>query len=367
MDDSKQEFRHDPGKMEVTASDNNHVSPMKVMDQSFFNLRPKIAHGAFQPRLLQVPWAQIIASKRVVQVGEPFNIKVIGNSPIGLSEVCWSGRGTGIVELDKEHWRSAAGEITHQEIWDSITINQPGVFRFGADSRDIRYGSLIGFQSPHQASGAGYISECIVEVREDISYDAQVDTVKTKYGKNDEWANWMKSSEIRVRYENVWQRCSSIPTTLQLAFHYEGTPIAYNPQWENELQHMNALDKMATMTFPGLSFEFLFGVDPATTDMSIEVGGGGATSHGGGNSAYLYYETIFNHEFGHVLNLSHHYAGDDISASLYMPPEEELCVMARSSTQYCSGCRAAMHLDLGADTTAELSAVIDNIRNRYPY
>lgn len=353
--------------------DHSLIEPQKVMEKRVWKLRPRKPFWDFPPRILfcdvclptAVPQVQIIASKRVVQVDETFNIKVIGSSSIGLMAVWWFGRGTGIVAIDKAHWHDLAGENYHEEIWTDITIDQPGVFTFGANSRDILYGVELGV--PHQASEGAGISECVVEVRNNISYDAQVDVIKAMHGKTNEWETWMKSDKVRARYENAWERSRSIPTTLKLAFRYGGAPLAYDPSWESEHQHMEVLDDMGTLAFPGLSFEFLFGADPATTDMLVEVGGLGGTSHAGGNYAYLYYETIFNHEFGHILNIPHHYLGADVSTKIFMPPGEDYCVMARNSNQYCSGCRAAMHLNLEADTSAKLSAITSDIISRYPY
>ena len=362
-----------PEKKGTKKPDYSLIEPLKVMKKPVLKLRPRKPLWNFQPRLLScdvclpiaVPQVQIIASKRAVQVGEPFNIKVIGSSSIGLRAVWWFGRGTGIDEIDQAHWHDVAGEMFHEEIWEGVTIDQPGTYTFGANSRDVLYGVELGV--PHQASEGAGISECIVEVRGDISYDEQVDVVKARYGKTNEWETWMKSVEVRARYETIWERSRAIPTTMKLAFRYGGAPLACNPPWEDEHQHMEVLDEMATLAFPSLSFEFLFGADPATTDMLIEVGGLGGTSHAGGNYAYLYYETIFGHEFGHILNVPHHYPGADISTSIFMPPGEDHCVMARNSNQYCSGCMAAMHLDLDANTSAELSAITGDIISRYPY
>jgi hypothetical protein len=177
----------------------------------------------------------------------------------------------------------------------------------------------------------------------------------------------MKSAEIRGRYEIAWERSRTVPTTLKLAFRYGGAPLAYNPPWVDEHQHMEVLDEMATLAFPGLNFEFLYGADPATTDMLIEVGGLGGISRAGGNQGYLYYETIFGHEFGHFLNIPHHYPGADTSTQIFMPPGEDKCVMARNSNQYCTGCKAAMHLNLDVDTSAGLAVITGDIMSRYPY
>lgn len=373
MKNSKKKLKSVPAKIVGGEPGFSLIEPLKVMKKPAFKLRPRKPLWDFQPRLFccdaclptAVPQVQIIASKRVVQVGEPFNIKVIGCCSVGLRAVWWFGRGTGIVEIDKAHWHSLAGETFHEEIWEGVTINQPGTFTLGANSRDVLYGVELGV--PHQASEGAGISECIVEVRDDISYSEQVNIVKARYGKSNEWETWMESAEVRARYESAWERSRTVPTTLKLAFRYGGAPLAYDPPWEDEHQHMEVFDEMATLSYPGLNFELLFGADPATTDMLIEVGGLGGTSHAGGNYAYLYYETIFGHEFGHILSIPHHYLGADISTTIFMPPGETLCVMARNSNQYCSGCRAAMHLDLNADTSAELSAIGSDILSRYPY
>ncbi|GJM16686.1 MAG: hypothetical protein DHS20C13_20130 [Thermodesulfobacteriota bacterium] len=312
-----------------------------------------------------VPQVQIIASKRVVRTGEPFNIKVLASSSIGLRSLWWFGIDTGLRNLDRAFWHELTGQSFHEKIWEDISIDVPGIYRLGANSRDVLYSVEHGV--PHQASEGAGIAQCVVEVREDISYNAQVEVVKAKYGKSTSWRNWMRSDDIRARYEPVWNRCRSIPTTLKLAFRYGGDPLAYDPAWENEHAHMNKLEEMGSFQFPGLNFEFLFGANPANTDMLIEVGGIGGTSHAGGNYAYLYYETIFGHEFGHVLAVPHHYPGDDYLTNIFLPPGEEHCTMARNSNQYCSGCRAAMHLDLDADTSSELSIVTSDILGRYPY
>ena len=314
---------------------------------------------------MSTPQVQIIASKRVVAVGETFSIKVIASATAGLTALWWFGRETGITAMDKAHWHDLSGEPFHEEVWENISLNAAGVYTFGANSRDVLYGVEIGV--PHQASEGAGIAECVVEVRDDISYDHQVDRVRADYGKPAAWATWMKSADVRARYEPVWNRSRAVPTTLKLAFNYGGAPLAYNPPWASESQHMEVMDELATQSFPGLNFDFLFGADPATTDMQVVVGGNGVVSHAGGNYAYLYYETIFGHEFGHILNVPHHYAGNDVANPIFLPPGENHCVMARNSNQYCSACRAAMHLDLNADTSAAVSAAMSDISGRYPY
>lgn len=354
-------------------TDLDYEGEFKVIDKSILKLRPLTRFWEVPQRILScdvclpvaVPQVQIIASKRVVQVGETFKVKVLGSALAGLKAIWWFGRNTGDDDIDKAHWHGLSGETFYEQVWDNVSFGQPGIYTLGANSRDTLYGVELGV--PHQASEGAGISECVVEVRDDISYDAQVDVVKAKFGKTDAWETWMKSPDIRTRYESVWNRSRSVPTTLKLAFNYGGAPLAYNPPWTDEQEHMQVLDDMANLFFPGLDFEFHFGADPSTTDMQIVVGGLGFTSSAGGDYGYLYYETIFGHEFGHMLNVPHHYVGNDTSTHVFMPPGEDKCIMARNSNQYCSGCKAAMHLDLDADNGTALSAITSDILDRYPY
>lgn len=314
------------------------------------------------------PRVEIIASGRVVEVGEPFDIKVIGASAIGLTAIWWFGHNTGESQLDVAHWHDLSGEKHHEQVWKGITISQPGTYTFAANSRDILYGKEVGVA--HQASEGAGLAICTVEARQDISYDAQVGHIDVRYGKSTAWRTWMESTAVRKRYEKVWDKSRHAPTTIKVAFAYGGTPIPYNPPWASEDAHMTVLEETARLWFPGLSFDFLFGADPKTTDVFVEAGGKGNTSYAGGLSwvsyLYLYWETIFGHEFGHILAVDHHYPGADIYTKIHLPPDEDKCVMARNSNQYCSGCRAAMYLDLDYDTSTSLSSITSGIINRYP-
>jgi len=326
------------------------LPPCAPCDGAFTNLPPRV---------------QIIASKRVVATGSPFSIKVLASSTIGLKKIWWFGIDTGLSELDRGSSHELSGELSHEQIWDGVMINEPGVYKLGADSRDILHGVEPGV--PHQASEGAGISECAIEVRGDLSYGVQVDLIRDRNGKTRDWQRWMASDDIRARYEPVWEFSRDLPTTLKLAFAYGGGPLAYDPPWSNELQHMNVLAKLASLVFPGLNFDFLFGADPDVADMQVAVGGLGEASRAGGRGAYLYYETIFAHEFGHLLRVLHHYFGADIDNLVFLPPGEDRCTMARSGPEYCSGCRAAMHLDLEAANADEIHRINDDILDRYPY
>ncbi|MEN8181148.1 MAG: hypothetical protein ABFS46_01285 [Myxococcota bacterium] len=314
------------------------------------------------------PDVRIIASKRVVAVGEPFDIVVIGHSPIGLKAIWWFGQGTGNVDHDKAHWHALTGENAAEQAWTGLSLGQPGTYTFGANARDTLYGVQLGV--PHQASEGAGIDTCFVEVRTDTSYDAQVDLIKGQTGRSDAWEQWMKSAQIRPRYEPVWNRSHTSPTTIRGAFRYGGAPVAYSPPWPSEDDHMAALEQLGELTFPPIGFWTVFNGDAAVSDVVVEVRGGGTTSQAFLNESprrvYLYYEAIFGHEFGHVLDVPHHYIGSDVSNPVHLPPGETKCVMARNASMYCSGCRTAMHLDQYVDNSAAVGGISSDINSRYP-
>ncbi len=314
------------------------------------------------------PDVRIIASHRVVAPGEAFDIAVFGTSPIGLAAIWWFGQGTGDANHDKAHWEDAGGLATAMRRWTGVVLSQPGTYHFGANARDVLYGVQLGV--PHQASEGAGIATCTVEVRADMSYDAQVDRIKAQTGRPDAWEQWMKSADVRARYEPVWNRSRAWPTTTRAAFAYGGAPVAYSPAWPSEAAHMAALDQLAELVFPPIGSWTVFGADPAASDVAIVVRGAGATSQAFPGDTpprvYLYFEPILGHEFGHVLLVPHHYIGSDAANPVFLPPGETQCVMARNASMYCSGCRTAMHLDPYVDNTAAFTAIASDLNARYP-
>lgn len=349
-------------------SNSNKKGRLIPKNRFWYNPNRILSYSVYNP--IANAQVEIIASKRVVKVGEPFDIKVLGSASAGLKAIWWFGIDTSDAALDKAHWKDLNGEVFYEEVWTGITINTAGKYVFGANSRDINY--IIGANNnsePYgtQASEGAGISKCTVEVRNDISYDAHIDLLANQYNKSADWINWMKSLEIKNIYESVWNKSRNLPTTLKIAFNYGDGPLNYNPSWVDEEEHMNTLEEMADKAFPNLNFDFLFSADPATTDMDVVVGGPSNVSTAGMNSAYLYYETIFSHEFAHLLNVRHHYLGSDVLNKINLPPQESECIMARNSNQFCSGCRAAMYIDLDINNSADISNIISNILDRYPY
>ena len=207
----------------------------------------------------------------------------------------------------------------------------------------------------------------IFELSENVdTYENVVGYYRERFGKTAEWEDWMLAN--RNRYETAFERARSRPTTLQIAFRYDSAPIAYNPPWASEDEHMAALETYAELVYPGYDFQFIFNGDTETSYANVVAGIPPTNnSHASGKTVYLYYERIFNHEFGHLMGIYHHYDGDNYFEAKYLPPGESECLMARNSSQWCSACRTALLMPLDVDNSVEIAAAGAVISDRYPY
>lgn len=197
-------------------------------------------------------------------------------------------------------------------------------------------------------------------------YERHVRAYKNQYGKDDTWEQWMLNN--RNRYENGFTKANQRPAVLDIAFRYDTNPIAYNPPWANEAEHMAALEAFAEPAYAGSNFNFIFNGDTSASYANVIAGIPTNSSHATGKDVYLYFETIFNHEFAHVMGVLHHYdTPAQTSIGQHMPPGETLCIMDRNSGQFCSACRTALHIPLDLDNQAAIDAASTNIRDRYPY
>jgi hypothetical protein len=95
------------------------------------------------------PTVEMTMSSHTVMVNEPFDITVVGSDDNGLDMIWWWGEETGIPELDVAHLHAGASATYAENTW-TISIDTPGVYLFGANSRDIDYWTDLGY--PHQAS-----------------------------------------------------------------------------------------------------------------------------------------------------------------------------------------------------------------------
>lgn len=197
-------------------------------------------------------------------------------------------------------------------------------------------------------------------------YQQHVHRYRNLYGKDAVWEQWMLDN--RNRYEHVFRKATARPSALVVAFRYDSTPIAYSPPWASESEHMQALKVFSDLTYPGYNFSFVFNGDPVSSYANAIAGIPTNLSNASGKNVYLYYETIWGHEFAHVMGVAHHYDSvGTIGAGLHMPPGETKCIMDRTISQFCSACRAALDLPLNVDNAAGISAAAANISSRYPY
>ena len=135
------------------------------------------------------PTVSLTVNPATATAGEPFIITVTGTSPVGLAVVWWFGQNTGIMDatvtityppeptslskpcadvvnptkLDRAFCSplfDAQQTVTSYSFTSSITINQPGTYRIGANARDVLY-PIPG--EAHQASEGTGIQ--VVEVQ----------------------------------------------------------------------------------------------------------------------------------------------------------------------------------------------------------
>jgi hypothetical protein len=197
-------------------------------------------------------------------------------------------------------------------------------------------------------------------------YAEHVHSWRMTYGKDAVWEQWMLDN--RSRYEPVYQRAAAKPSTLVMAFRYFAAPIAYNPPWSIEAEHMAALETYMELAFPGYNFLFQFNGNTTSSYANVIAGIPTNASQQSGKNVSLYYETIINHEFAHVMAVLHHYdTPADIGNGQHMPPGETQCIMDRTINQFCSACRTALMIPLNVDNAATIASAGNNISSRYPY
>ena len=171
-----------------------------------------------------------------------------------------------------------------------------------------------------------------------------------------------------TRYEATLAASSAKPATIDISFRYETAPITYAPAWASEAQHMSVFTTMVQGAYPGYNFNIVFGGNTNTSYANIIAGLAVNNSYASGKNVYLYYETIFNHEFGHIMKLPHHYdTAGQIGDGLHMPPGDTQCIMDRTSTTFCSACRTALGIPLDITDTTDMDNAMAEIIGRYPY
>ncbi len=198
------------------------------------------------------------------------------------------------------------------------------------------------------------------------TYEDQVADFKVKYSKSNEWASWMITN--KGRYGTAFEAAKARPGVVTVSFQYETTPISYSPPWASENQHMDTIATMVEGIYPSYLFRVEFNGDTSSSYANITAGTAGTTSYASGKNVYLYYETIFHHEFGHVMRIRHHYDTIEyLGKGTHMPPGETQCLMDRTFKLFCSACRTALGIPLDITDTTVFDQAASDIIGRYPY
>lgn len=178
-------------------------------------------------------------------------------------------------------------------------------------------------------------------------------------GLSGDWWDWMLVHKDAFRTAYVRARTDR---RIRVEVSYERA-IAYDPPWASEDEHMQALERMAELAYPG--WDFSFSLDDPQAEFRVILGHAG-TSYADGHDVYLVWEGIFMHEFAHAIGLWHHYCGDDITHACWAtPPGEGRCIMSRSAATW--GPTEQFVLNLGQQRYDDLvDAAISDINRRYP-
>lgn len=243
-----------------------------------------------------------------------------------------------------------------------ITVRVPMSVR-AAVYNVYAYGTPRGaFERPRTNGKPIWVTAAHVDAGVTNAYDVQVHSFRVRYGKSAQWESWMLAN--RSRYENAFSIAHAAPCPVKIAVSY-ATPIPYDPPWSSVNQHMTLLETAGNGAFDGYHLDFSESLAPA--DAYAQAILGTPDSATGGNVMSLHFETILNHEFGHVMGIPHHYDTlDDVGDGLHFPPGESGCVMDRNRSEYCSACRTALNVPLDVNNTAAIDAAITAILDRYP-
>ncbi len=189
------------------------------------------------------------------------------------------------------------------------------------------------------------------------------------YWENGEWRSWM------IQRKNWWSSAyisGRRDHEIHVYVRYEN-PVLYNPPWSSEAEHFNALSWLANLQFPGWDFAFSTYYEGVEVDMKgydvVAVLGHKGVSNASGRTVYLVYETIFAHEFGHILGLHHHYCGDSSSnehCPEAYPPDEGPCIMDRNSVSFGPTENNFLLLTTRERQDEDISMAMNNILDRYP-
>jgi hypothetical protein len=233
----------------------------------------------------------------------------------------------------------------------------PGVYRvraygvpYGAYERELTNAVPIWVTAAH-------VDDTVTD-----QYEIQVRAFRARWDKSAEWERWMLDN--RPRYENAVRASLAIPCPVKILVTM-WAPIDYRPPWPSHAEHMRLLGLVGNGAFPGyhLDFSLFHDIRDHYARAFLGTPGSGANVR----SMHLHYETIVNHEFGHIMGIAHHYTDlSTLGMGLNFPPGERGCTMDRDRYEYCSACRTALNLPLDVDNDRQIRDAMDLILARYP-
>lgn len=195
------------------------------------------------------------------------------------------------------------------------------------------------------------------------SFSTELDLFATNNGLSEDWKSWMLTRQST--HSPAYSKGRGDKTVRVNVIYDE--EINYDPAWESEDEHMQALEKMAELQFPG--WDFTFRLNDSSADVTAVLGYTGSTSFAdtANQKIYLTYETIFAHEYAHTLGIGHHYCDNpsDTANCGSLPEGEGDCIMNRDSVSW--GYAEQFLFDLtGERNDDQINEVLEDILNRYP-
>lgn len=213
---------------------------------------------------------------------------------------------------------------------------------------------------------AGVDTSHVDEIRR--GYPAAVAAYAVDHGLPEEWTRWML--DRASLFDKAYIRART-DRRIRVEVRYANA-IPYDPPWTDENEHLAALERDAELTYIGWDFSFSFH-DP-DAEFFVVLGHRTSLMYGDGvsyadidsNTVYLVWETIFTHEFAHLLGVEHHYCGDDLTGPCAeRPPGEGPCLMNRDVSTW--GPTEQFVLNLGQQRNdAAIEVTAWDMLGRYP-
>lgn len=187
-------------------------------------------------------------------------------------------------------------------------------------------------------------------------YAADVQASQSEYGMPTEWTEWMLARH--AEWSDAYEIGRSGKTEWRLDVVYE-RPDRYT--WASPDEHWVALEVALELAYPG--WDFTVGSGIQNPDRTLHMGHAGR-SESSGTHAYMAWDGIVVHEFGHTVGLRHHYEmrdGRAVATPDSHPPGERDCAMGR--TGVAMGSTEQFLLGIGPSDIPALGRALQNLNS----